>query len=475
MRGKDRALRAVAVSLCAAMPIGFYAFGDAVDAFPGFLTLKPTQSEVNRRPPAVGEDYATSAPVPFIQPAPTDLPAVDSHSLADRLSRPADGRVVKGNVAFAVLDARSGKPLATRDDRTARTPASTLKLLTAVSLLRTWSSSDTLTTSAVVKDGTITLVGGGDMLLTAGPPQPGAVGHASLATLADQTADIVRAQGLGAMSLRLDDTFFQGSARTPGWAGNTPERGWVAPIMALGINGGNLTTQEYGPKSMDPAMDAAKTFATLLRARGITLGQAIPRAKAPNGGQRTEIHSAPLSEIVRHTLLTSDNTIAEVMGRLVALKTGHPVTYQGAIDAVTAEVRALARDNNLPADGLTLVDTCGLGVDNRVAPALLAGLMADIVNGKDHRLIPMLNDLPIAGLSGTLEDRFHEPAAQGADGLIRGKTGYLGGATTLAGYTMTASGRMVAFSIAVYGFDGRDGIEAKKVADAMAAELTGTL
>lgn len=462
--GGSRIWRAVAVGLCAALPVGFYVIGDATDAFPGVLTLEPASDQEGPRPRALGEDYERPSASALVPPSAS---AVDSASAADlqaRLDAHAADPVVAGNLAFSVIDTGTGEVLAQRDAATARTPASTLKLLTATAALRSLDADATLPTTSVLDGTTLTLVGGGDMRLT----------EAELGVLADLSAERVRAAGGAPITLALDDTLF-GEGVNPAWGANGPAGGWIAPTAALAVDEGWLDGQEYGAKSADPALDAARVFARLLTERGVQVQGDVVRAPAPEGGQRDEIRSEPLSELVAHTLLISDNTTAEVLGRLVAIAHGRPATPDGAAAGVEAETRALAAEQGIATDGLTLKDTCGLAVDNRVPPELLAGVVAELDAPETApSLRAMLSEVPIAGLTGTLEDRFGAAAVADGRGLVRGKTGYLGGTSTLVGVAALRDGRSVGFSVVVHGFPPAQGAEAKAAVDAVATEIITT-
>jgi D-alanyl-D-alanine carboxypeptidase/D-alanyl-D-alanine-endopeptidase (penicillin-binding protein 4) len=63
-------------------------------------------------------------------------------------------------------------------------------------------------------------------------------------------------------------------------------------------------------------------------------------------------------------------------------------------------------------------------------------------------LRPLLDLLPIAGGSGTLSDRFLNPATdQGAAGWLRAKTGSLTAPNALAGVVTDSSGRVLTFAL----------------------------
>src|SRR5699024_8796805 len=145
--------KATAIVLCAAVPAGFYVLGDLTDAFPGVLTMEQAESW-DRAPGEVPTGAVATSPDLAEQ---TDLQArMDGH---------ADLPVVADGLAFSVVDAGTNEVLAERDAGTARTPASTLKLLTAAAVLRQYEGDEVLATRASVEDGVVTLQGGGDMTL----------------------------------------------------------------------------------------------------------------------------------------------------------------------------------------------------------------------------------------------------------------------------------------------------------------------
>ena len=372
--------------------------------------------------------------------------------------------MVADGLAYSVVDADTGEVLADRDAATARVPASTLKLLTAAAVLRQYSGEEVLVTRAAVSDGTVTLQGGGDMTLS----------RHDLSELAAEAAALAREQGTEQVSLVLDTSLIVGGAN-PAWGNNGPAGGWVTPTAALAVDAGWLDGQQYGPKSTDPAGEAAELFAELLTQEGLEVVGDITSGQAPMNVAAAEVSSEPISDLVRHTLLISDNTTAELLAHLVALSRGEETTPQGAAAAVEAEIRELAAELEVPAaelDALTILDGSGLSRDNRVPPALLSAVLAQVASGEVPRLEQILFDVPIAGLSGTLADRFDTGHAEPARGVVRGKTGYLGGAATLAGVALTPDGRSVGYSIVVHGFDGADADDARAAVDAVASEIT---
>lgn len=459
----DRIWRTAAIAVCAAVPASFYVVGDLTDAFPGVLTIAPDPSAADARPPAQVESWkAVTGEAPSAAPAGAVDPALAA-ALVKRMDEKASLPVINGNLAYSVVDAASGETIAARDADTARAPASTLKLLTAAATLRRYDADTTLRTRAVLDGDRIILVGGGDMTLT----------REKLRELAASAARLAEKSGARSVTVGLDTSFLVGG-ENPAWGGNGRAGGWVTPTAAIAVDEGWLDGTEYGPKSADPAGDAARAFAAALREEGLTVRGEPARATAPADAPSVEVRSAPLGEIVQHTLQISDNTTAELLAHLVARDRGQEPTPAGAAAAVQAEIRELGAELGVPQadlDALSLHDGSGLSVQNRVPPALLAAVIGDVASGGAPELEQILYDVPIAGLTGTLADRFEAAGARGARGLVRGKTGYLGGTASLAGVTTLADGRTVAFAILVHGFDGTRANEARAAVDAVASQL----
>ncbi len=471
----EKRLRAVILAVAMALPAGIYVIGDAVDAFPGIITIHDSSAEPPRNPPASGEDRAaqTAAALP---PAESTSPAAaDGDAMLRAMTSAADLDAIGAASSFTVVDAETGEVIAQQDGTAARVPASTLKLLTAIAVAREVPLDQRLTTQTQLNGSQLFLVGGGDMMLTVDgtPKVPDQdLPRASLADLADATAADLKQRGVTEVTLHLDDSLFGQDPINPAWGENGPDGGWVAPISAIGLDGGNTTTNPYGAKSADPGMDAATVFAQQLTDRGITVTAAPARATVPDGAEPiARVQSAPIEDLIRHTLVASDNTTAEVLARLLAVRTGKPGTVAGGREAVLAGVTAAASDGGFSISGLRLADVSGLSTDNRVPPELFAHLAAWAATDGPEDVRTVFALVPVGGFNGTLIDRFQNGSSTQARGLVRGKTGYLSGTSSLAGITTLPNGRVIGFTIVVHGFESKDGNAAKDAVDAIAAAM----
>ncbi len=449
--GGGRRLAVGSLSLVLVAGLSAYAVADATGRVPGPLTQDPVPlpyPELVTAPGAQPPPSAARTGAPALDDsAPLPSPEVLAAALAPALADPALGP----GVSATVLDGLTGEVLVGAGATTAHEPASVAKVLTAAAALHRLGPGHSVETRAVTSgDGPVVLVGGGDVLLAAGAGDPDAAnGRAGLADLADQTAAALSTTGRTTVGLALDDSVFAGvgtgAGMGPGWVPADVSNGFVAPVTGIAVNAGRTSSENYAPRVADPGLAAAATFADLLAARGITVQGTVARGAAPTDATVLgTVTSAGLAEVVTYVLLASDNNGAEALARLVAADAGLPTDFAGAGAAVLAEVEAIG----VPADGLRLSDGSGLADGSLLTPAVLAGTLVAAASPDHPELRPLLTGLPVAGLTGTLEDRFGAAAGAAAgQGLVRAKTGSLTGTTTLAGTVVDADGRLLAFAV----------------------------
>lgn len=403
---------------------------DAVAVDPRVGTGRVALPQVATEPSAVLE---TLAPAGSVSPdaLAARMDAVPRDGVADVVGYVADG--VTGEVLY-----RTGEG--------ARTPASSMKVLTSVVALDVLGGERTFPTATLLtSDSTLVLRGGGDPLL-AGDRPTGYPGGASLQELAARTADELRASGLTSVSLGWDASGFGQPAWHPDWGENF--RFSVANVSALTVDHAvvNDRTLERHP---DPARHAAERFAGYLAAEGIAVSVGGPVATPADATEVAEVASLPVSTIVEQLLLTSDNDAAEVLARHVALERGRQAT-PGESAAVLAEgLQALG----LWSDGMGVGDGNGISTNNLVTAEALAGAVA--LGVADARFRPVVTGMPVAGVTGTLDDRFTDAESLAGRGLVRAKTGTIRGVNSLTGHVVTADGHPLVFAFLLSGGAGQ--------------------
>ena len=436
----------------------------------------PSSPPAALAPPAVPAlwEHAPSPAALVLSPLPLDAATDPTTAGLTAVLPPllADPAFTGDEVAMLVADAATGRVLFRHDAVDLVPPASTAKLAVAVAALQVLGPQARLTTRVVLgsRPHQVVLVGGGDPTLSGpaavGPLSPGYPAPASLTILAAQTAAQLHARGIAAVSVGYDSSLFVGATLAPGWKPVYQTEGDVAPVSALEVDEGHPDPGRTATAA-DPAAAAAGEFAALLTSDGVTV-TGVPTVVRATVAEPSlaSVASPPVSELVQRMLGRSDNDLAEALSRQVAIATGHPATFAGAVAAVKAAIASLGVDPS----GLATVDASGLSPLDRVRPAaLLALLRLAIVPGHD-RLAAILTGLPVAGFSGTLSGRFGGLASAGA-GLIRAKTGTLDGVVALAGYLQDNSGATLVFATIVTGVAKTASTRAEAAVDRLTASL----
>lgn len=233
-------------------------------------------------------------------------------------------------------------------------------------------------------------------------------------------------------------------------------------LFALGQLPASTQRHTYALSLPDPARAAAATLRQALARAGITLTGTIivlrwPESDAaltrPGTHAVASIDSPTVAELVHHTLKDSDNLFAQALW----LQVGATAAQRNACDAAPAPTTSsdwalcalhatLARANISP-DEVLLAEGSGLARQDLVTPHALVAWLAWTTTqpwSADFRAA-----LPLAGVDGTLADRFR--GSRAANNL-QAKTGTLSHDYTLAGFVTDATGHHLAFAIMLNGY-----------------------
>lgn len=287
------------------------------------------------------------------------------------------------NPAMVLIDVKSGKVIFSRDGNGPRKPASTLKVISAMSILEFMPADSVFTTSIYKTDlkNTFQLVGDFDPSLT--PSYSSA--RRDKFIWSNYLVNKIRAN---AKSRSITIRYYGITSRTR-------------------INMANYF-RKVGYRVAWKPISASATSAHIT--------DLISTSTSPN-----------LSAILRHTLLWSDNNVADYLARLAAMKAGY--TYSE--DGITPVFNYVLGKYNIENPVITAKDGSGLSSANRISALTLARALAKIY--QDPKFASILSGLPVGGVSGTMQNRFLKTAPQGV-GLVRAKTGSLRGVASLAGY-----------------------------------------
>jgi len=337
-----------------------------------------------------------------------------------------------GSVGAIVLDVATGAVLYQREAAMPRSLASNQKVFTALAILEALGPESTIETTATwdAATTTVTLVGAGDPTLATVTAR-----GSSLAELADQIVARVPDE----VSLRYDTSLFDGPQIAPGWTPEYPALGIAAPVSPLVVDRSRIPGQDA--RQPDPARAAAEALAVLLADRGVSVRDLAAGMDA--GEVIATTASEPVATMVETMLTESDNDMSEILAHLAGAKQTGTGSFASGAAATLATLQSLG----VSANGAEFVDGSGLSYEDVASPLTLASTLALTAGESGPAWTwPVILGLPVAGLTGTLADRFDGPDTRAGAGIVRAKTGTLIGVSTLAGTVVDADGRLLAFA-----------------------------
>jgi len=420
----------------------------------GAVALGAASGHPSVAPIALTSHTATPTPTPTpTRPTPSPVLAASKLRTCSVASLAQDGRL--GTLEAQVLNPATGEVLFDRNGTTPAATASVMKILTAAAALSVLGPDDRVSTTVVKGSapGQVVLVGGGDVTLsrTATGDDPFYSGAAHLDALADQVkaawaADSANA-GQPITSLVLDSSLFGGPVWQPSWDEHEERvvEGSTSYITALQVDGDRDDPYALeSPRSTDPVGRAGQAFADDLGGN-ISISQGTAPAGAPQLGV---VQSQPVTALLSQALTVSDNTIMEMLARLVAIKTGAGNTFDAENAGTLKGLAAYGIDTT----GIHVVDGSGLSGDNRVPPSYLTRLMAKVLAG-DNGLGVVYDSLPVSGKSGTLGPGYGRFTGSSsiADGAVNAKTGWIDNGYTLAGVVHAQDGTALTFAVFALG------------------------
>lgn len=292
-----------------------------------------------------------------------------------------------GNPAMVLVDLKSGQVILNKDGNSPRKPASTLKLVSAMAILDYLPESQTFTTAIYKTDlkNTFQILGDFDPSITP------------------------------SSRLAKSDGFI--------WSGTLINK------IRSEAKSRSLTIRYYGLTSRS-RINMSNDFRRLgyrITWKSITLEQSNQHITE----QISLLTSPPLSKIIHHTLLWSDNFVADYLARLAAKEAGYGFNESG-IGPVFHD--ALAR-HGVNDPFIRVMDGSGLSHKNLLSAMTLAQVLIKFYSDPKYKVV--IDGLPLGGISGTLQNRFITTSPNSV-GLVRAKTGSLRGVVTLAGYVDSA-------------------------------------
>ncbi|TQL48729.1 D-alanyl-D-alanine carboxypeptidase/D-alanyl-D-alanine-endopeptidase (penicillin-binding protein 4) [Homoserinimonas aerilata] len=245
--------------------------------------------------------------------------------------------------------------------------------------------------------------------------------------------------------LIVDTTLWPyGDSWDTGWSDAARTTGTQAPITPLMVDGDRADpTAATSPRGTDPIASATAAF---IDALGQSTAPTIGSGEVVDGRPLlAEVFSQPVSVLVQQMLQADDNTLADMLARLVSTTLGSG----GSAASLDQVFRSVLSGYEMPIDGLVVRDGSGLNAATVASPELVARMFATLdAGGAELQTIPAA--LPVAGQSGSLADRFSGQLAS-VKSAFSGVGGTTDRAATLGGLLTASDGTRLAVSLQASG------------------------
>ena len=314
--------------------------------------------------------------------------ALDPSKVAPAVSSYAESVALR-NPAIQIVDLSTGEIVYSRDAYRQRKPASTLKLLSAVSAYTYLQPTTTYSTGVYMglKGKSIVIQGSYDPWISYKEPEATKMNRTSLPKMGYNALNAVREK-------------FSGSTR------------------GLTIYYSNLWPRDVAN---------LKVFFKKRGLRPTIKRVTTDDAVSLSGAEIRTTTSPALPEMVNWALTWSDNDVATNLAKLSSQAAGNGLSGEG----VNKTFHQVLDSFGIDGSKVTVKDGSGVSGENYITADVLAKLLVKV--HADSNLSQLINGLPVGGKTGTLRHRFIETSPD-AVGLVKAKTGTLKTTVSLAGY-----------------------------------------
>lgn len=362
-------------------------------------------------------------------------------SALDRLAREASNAPYHAGIS--VWDLTTDTPLWNYNSHKVMRPASTQKVLTAITALSLLGAQHQFNTRAYYT-GTLSTDGilSGDIYVV-GDFDP-MYAHSDLKELARNIRDlgIKRISGkiYGDASMKHKDLYGNG------WCWDDVPSKYEPYLCALMVERGRVYPN-FGSYSKDATFHPATHFAYALTQElknlGITTG-GYGMKDYPSGGRNFSTQTRTLEQVLQRMLKNSDNLHAEAVFFHVAhAAAGRHCSWKDG----ARQVESIIRKAGATTTGVEVADGSGVSLYNYVTADTQVALLRYAYKTPSIYNV-FYPALPIAGVDGTLDERM---TTGNAYRNVHAKTGTLEGVIALSGYVTASNGHLLAFSILING------------------------
>ena len=325
------------------------------------------------------------------------------------------------SVALKIIDLQDGAVIAAHNETAPLVPASIMKSVTTAALLQS-AGPDWRYHTRIYIDGPTDLgyLRGNVIVEGACDPTLNSSKEPFSEDIVEEICEALKTQYINRIegSVIIDENNFCGSSQPDSWAKED-----CAKYYGTGSHAFNYSDNARGDFAVKKP---SSTFLPLLKRKLAASGIDLEDHPMPEG-RRIQIHdhlSAPLDEIMRSCMMRSDNLFAESMLRTYDKLEGGDGSTEGAALRITS----LWKDQELPLDGVCIIDGSGLSRSNRVTANFMGELLKNMSVNPHYASF-----FPLAGQEGTLRKFL---AGTALDSYVAMKTGSMRGIQCYAGYKL---------------------------------------
>ncbi|MBQ9236673.1 MAG: D-alanyl-D-alanine carboxypeptidase/D-alanyl-D-alanine-endopeptidase [Prevotella sp.] len=320
-------------------------------------------------------------------------------------------------MGMLIYDLDGDSVLYARDAKQTMRPASTMKLLTAITALDKLGADYEYKTEVKCKDGDLFVIGAMDPLIT----------EADLKMMADS----LRAMGIDTIrgTIYADRSMKDSDLYGEGWCWDDDN-----PMLS--------------PLVLNRKDNMVERLREILINDSIYLTGKVGVKKCPAEAETIYEIRYSLRDVLVPMMKQSNNLYAESMFYHIGLTRGRPSTAKKAkaveeelLEKIVQEFKSSIVQGGVPPH--RFADGSGLSLYNYVSAEMEIAFLR-YAYSKEDIYNELIEALPIAGIDGTLKDRMKGTAAEGN---VRAKTGTLSGVFSLAGYCVAGNGHRLAFAI----------------------------
>lgn len=189
---------------------------------------------------------------------------------------------------------------------------------------------------------------------------------------------------------------------------------------------------------LQPEFWAGANLIEFLNQRGVQVKGKVTKGKTPPSAEvLASVDSKPIEAMLVDMNKFSNNFVAEMLTKQISSGPDAPGSLAGGMHLIRSHLKQIGVKENQ----FSLVNPSGLTRDNKISARAIWHILNHI--HQDLRLFPeFIVSLPIAGIDGTLKKRMR---GENGERWVRGKTGFINGVVSLAGYAGRKNGQTMTF------------------------------